>query len=155
MTPFKADKFFHIVEDSYKVLVDSKPHVAERFSLAEFRHCSALQLYQRLEAVKFNGLGIKPSAPTRIPLPRNLRVFQPLWATLANVGIVEDDELRVNYIPDGILPTSEGKDSLDDIHNLLACTLYDWDASWEAVLEARKSRNDYEIRDGYTGTFIS
>lgn len=150
LSPVKADKFFHMVEDSYRALIDAKPHAARRFSLAEFRHASALQFYQRLENVKFDGIGVKPNGPTRIPLPRNLRVFQPLWGALANIGIVEDEELRVTYIPDGILPRSEDISDPDDIRNLISCTLYDWSSSWEAVEQARSSRPDFDVRDSYT-----
>ncbi|QQZ02314.1 capsid protein [Aspergillus nidulans partitivirus 1] len=150
LSPVKADKFFQMVEESYKVLIDAKPHAAQRFSLSEFRHASALMFYQRLENVKFDGIGVKPSAPTRIPLPRNLRVFQPLWGALANIGIVDDEELRVQYIPDGILPQSEDMSTPDDIRNLLACTLYDWTSSWDAVKKSRQNRDDYEYRDSYT-----
>lgn len=145
---FKTEKFFHIVEDAWSQLVDAKPDIADRFSLAEFRHCSALQLFQRIEQVKFDALGVKPSAPTRIPLPRNLRVFLPIWSTLANIGIVNDDDLRVTYIPDGSLPKTEDLTDPDDAINLIACTLYDWQWSWEQVLSARRTRKTYEERIG-------
>jgi hypothetical protein len=148
LSPFKADKFFHFVEQSYKELLEVKPHIGQRFSYAEFRHASALQLYSRLEQVKFDALGVKPSAPTRIPLPRNLKVFQPLWSVLANIGTVTDDDLRVQYIPDGILPETETLDSETDIENLITCTLYDWQSSWENVKKQRSNRPDYLGRDG-------
>ncbi|BDB16243.1 hypothetical protein [Aspergillus creber partitivirus 1] len=148
LSAFKTDKFFHFVSDSWNALLDAKPHIAQRFSYAEFRHCSALQLYSRLEQVKFDALGIKPAAPTRIPLPRNLSVFQPLWSVLANIGTVEDDELRVTYIPDGILPVSKDLDDDDDLDNLISCLLYDWQKSWTAVQAARKDRKPYVPRTG-------
>jgi hypothetical protein len=149
LSPFKADKFFHFVEQSYSRLVETKPSISQRFSFYEFRHASALQLYHRMETVKFDALGIKPSAPTRIPLPRNLRVFQPVWSVLANIGIVDDDELRVQYIPDGILPDSDDLDSEHDIDALLNCTLYDWNSSWEKVKHARQTRKPFAYRDGH------
>jgi len=129
--------------------------ITERFSLAEFRHASALQLYQRIEQVKFDALGVKPSAPTRIPLPRNTRVFLPIWSTLANIGTVNDDDLRVTYIPDASLPKSKDLDDPDDAINLVACTLYDWSWSWEQVLAARKDRDDYDERIGAQPTVDS
>jgi hypothetical protein len=150
LSPFKADKFFHFVEQSWHQLVMLKPHLTERFSYAEFRHASALQLYQRIESVKFDVLGTKPAAPVRIPLPRNTRVFQPLWSILANIGYVDDEELRVIYVPDAVLPESEDLTTPNDIEGLLACTLYDWSTSWEKVLEARESRKSLQPRDGYT-----
>lgn len=155
LSPFKADKFFHFVEQSWHQLIRLKPHLTERFSLAEFKHASALQLYQRIEAVKFDTLGIKPSAPVRIPLPRNTRVFQPIWSILANIGYVDDDELRVVYIPDGILPKSEDLTDPEDIENMLNCTLYDWYTSWNDVLEARANRKANSTREGYTPITIS
>lgn len=145
---FKTDKFFHLVEESWSQLVDAKPSITERFSLAEFRHCAALQLFNRIEQVKFDALGTKPGAPVRIPLPRNLRVFIPIWSTLANIGTVNDDELRVTYIPDGSLPTSKDLDNPEDATNLIACTLYDWNWSWEQVQQARNDRDDYDSRIG-------
>jgi len=152
---FKTDKFFHLVEDCWAQLVDAKPSIAERFSLAEFRHASALQLYQRIEQVKFDALGVKPSAPTRIPLPRNTRVFIPIWSALANIGVVNDDDLRVTYIPDASLPKSKDLDDPDDAVNLVACTLYDWVWSWEQVMKAREDRDDYDKRIGATPTVKS
>jgi len=150
LSPFKTDKFFHMVEQSWHQLVRIKPHLTERFSLAEFRHVSALQLFQRIESVKFDTLGIKPSAQTRIPLPRSTRVFQPIWSVLANIGSIDDDDLRVLYIPDGILPRSEDLTDPKDIEALLSCTLYDWPSSWEHVLAARKQRAPLQERDGIT-----
>lgn len=149
LSPFKSDKFFHFVSQSWQQLVEIKPSLTSRFSYAEFRHCSALQLYQRLESCKFDALGIKPSAPTRIPLPRNTRVFQPLWSVLSNIGIVEDDELRATYIPDGILPETDDLSSPQDVENLLTCTLYDWSSSWKDVLAARSKRPSLSDRLGY------
>lgn len=148
LSPFKTDKFFHFVEQSYKKLAEVKPSITQRFSYAEFRHASALQLYHRIEACKFDALGIKPSAPTRIPLPRNLCVFQPIWSVLANIGIVNDDELRVQYIPDSILPDSDDLDSEHDIDGLLSCTMYDWKTSWKGVKSARDNRQPFAYRDG-------
>jgi hypothetical protein len=150
LSAVKTDKFFHFVDQSWKQLVDLKPHLSERFSLAEFRHASALQLYHRIESVKFDALGIKPSAKTRIPLPRNTRVFQPLWSVLANIGTVDDDDLRVIYIPDGQLPETGELTSEKDIEGLLTCTLYDWLSSWNKVLSARATRQKYQERDGVT-----
>jgi hypothetical protein len=149
LSAFKSEKFFHFVEQSWQQLVALKPHLTERYSYAEFRHASALQLYARIEAVKFDALGIKPAAPTRIPLPRNTRVFQPIWSILANIGTVDDDDLRVTYIPDGILPETDDLTSPSDIESLLSCTLYDWHSSWQDVLEARSQRKEYQSRDGF------
>ncbi|AZT88585.1 capsid protein [Delitschia confertaspora partitivirus 1] len=150
LSPFKTEKFFHMVSTSYQRLLSVKPSLTERFTYDEFLHCSALQVYQRIEHVKFDALGIKPPAPLRIPLPRNLRVFQPLWSILANIGTVKDDELRVEYIPDAVLPDSDNLDSEHDVEGLLSCTLYDWNASWQSVLKARESRDTWQQRDGYT-----
>jgi hypothetical protein len=150
LSPFKADKFFHFVSDAWHALVDTKPHIEQRFSFAEFRHASALQLYSRLEQVKFDTLGIKPSASTRIPLPRNTRVFQPLWSILSNIGRVDDDDLRVTYVPDGILPKTDDLTDPEDIENLLSCVLYDWSSSWDDVLASRKTRRPYVTRTGMT-----
>nr|QJW70326.1 coat protein [Erysiphe necator associated partitivirus 13] len=155
LSPFKTDKYFHMVSSSYQRLISVKPSIPARFSYEEFLHCSALQLYQRMENVKFDALGIKPPAPNRIPLPRNLRVFQPLWSILANIGTVDDDELGVQYIPDAVLPDSDDLDSPHDIEGLLSCTLYDWKSSWNSVLAARTTRPSYEQRDGYRTTLDS
>nr|QOW77955.1 CP [Fusarium equiseti partitivirus 1] len=153
LSAIKTEKYFHLVEDCWNQLVDAKPMITERFSLNEFRHCAALQLYQRIEQVKFDAVGTKPSAPTRIPLPRNLRVFQPIWSALAHIGIVDDDDLRATYIPDSILPTSKDLDNETDVENLISCTLYDWPSSWEGVEKARGERTDYDSRLGYEEVF--
>lgn len=148
LSPFKTDKFFHFVSDAWSEFTRLKPHIVERFSYAEFRHMSALQLFNRLEAVKFDALGVKQPAPTRIPLPRDTRVFQPIWSVLANIGTVEDSDLRAIYIPDGIVPQSKDLSTPDDIENLLSCTLYDWETSWKEVLQARENRKKYQQREG-------
>lgn len=148
LSAFKADKFFHFVHQSWQQLVEIKPSISFRLSYAEFKHCCALQLYSRLEQVKFEALGVKPSAPTRIPLPRNTRVFQPLWSVLSNIGIVDDDELRATYIPDGILPLTQDMSDPKDVENLLSCTLYDWSSSWNDVLESRKKKPTFSQRNG-------
>jgi hypothetical protein len=153
LSAVKTEKYFHLVEDCWNQLVDAKPMITERFSFNEFRHCAALQLYQRLEQVKFDAIGTKPSAPTRIPLPRNLRVFQPIWSALAHIGTVDDDDLRAIYIPDSILPTSKDLDNENDVENLVSCTLYDWPTSWEGVEKARSERDSYDERIGYQETF--
>lgn len=151
LSPFKADKFFHFVNQSYERLVSSKPGLPNRFSLAEFRHASALQLQQRLENVKFDALGIKPAAPTRVPLPKNLRVFQPIWSVLANIGTVDDEELGSVYIPDCVYPTSEDMQSTEDIENIVSCTLWDWKSSWREVLLSRSQRTSFQEREGHEG----
>lgn len=150
LSAVKTEKYFHLVEDCWKQLVDAKPAITERFSYHEFRHASALQLYSRLEQVKFDAIGVKPSAPTRIPLPRNLRVFLPIWSILSEIGIVDDDDHRTMFIPDSILPKSKDLDTDEDVENLLSCTLYDWSSSWNDVLKARESRDPYDERIGYT-----
>ncbi|BCH36642.1 coat protein [Aspergillus lentulus partitivirus 1] len=152
LSPFKTDKFFHFVDDSWSQFVRLKPHITERFSLEEFRHMSALMLYNRIESVKFDALGVKQPANTRIPLPRDTRVFQPIWSVLANIGIVEDNDLRAMYIPDGIVPKTEDLSDPEDIENLIACTLYDWSTSWNDVKKARAARSKYQTREGMTET---
>jgi len=82
-------------------------------------------------------------------------VFQPIWSVLANIGAVDDEELRVLYIPDGILPKSEDLTDPEDIENLLACTLYDWHTSWSDVESARDARKQNQAREGYTPITVS
>jgi hypothetical protein len=155
LSPFKTDKYFHMVSVAYQRLLTIKPSLPERFTFEEFQHCSALQLYQRIENVKFDLLGVKPSATHRIPLPRNLRIFLPLWSLLSNIGYVNDEELRVQYIPDAVLPDSADLDSEHDIEGLLSCTLYNWNDSWANVLDARSKRDTFQNRDGYTAEYES
>jgi hypothetical protein len=150
LSTVKTEQYFKFVELSWSQLVEAKPDIVQRFSLAEWRHAHALLLYGRIENVKFDALGIKPSAPTRIPLPRNLRVFQPIWSVLASVGTVEDDELGVIYIPDAMLPTSLEANSDLDIEGLLTCFQFDWNESWNDVLSKRSLREGYDQRIGVT-----
>jgi hypothetical protein len=74
---------------------------------------------------------------------------------LANIGYVNDDDLRVQYIPDAVLPDSEDNDSVHDVEGLLSCTLYDWNTSWARVKAAREGRSTFQDRDGYTTTVES
>jgi len=148
LSTVKTEHYFRFVELSWSRLVDAKPDITKRFSLAEWRHAHALMLYGRIEQVTFDAVGTKPAAPTRIPLPRNLRVFQPIWSVLASIGTVEDDELGVIYIPQAVLPKSQDLQSIEDIEGLLSCCLYDWSASWEEVETKRSLRDNAEPRVG-------
>ncbi|EHY58581.1 hypothetical protein HRR83_006239 [Exophiala dermatitidis] len=139
-----VDKFFDLVEQCWVQLSQLKPHLNERFSFAEFRHSMALALYQRIENVKFDALGITPCTPVRIPLPNSTRLFQPIWSVLANIGIVEDDELRVTYIPNSWLPDTDRLSSDGDLDGLLDGCLYRWQNSWDDVLKARRDRRPFQ-----------
>jgi hypothetical protein len=150
LSKVRTDKFFQFVQQSWSQLVHLKPAVTDRFSYAEFKHCMALALYGRVEKVKFDVTGVKPGAPTRVPLPKDLRVFQPIWSILASIGLVRDDELGVDYIPDTHLPASENLIEDPDIEGIANCTLYDWSASWQAVTRARDARKPLDQRYGIT-----
>jgi hypothetical protein len=110
-------------------------------------------LYGRTQNVQFDALGIKQRPPVRIPLPKTLKVFQPLWAILASLGIVDDNELSVRYVPEAPYPSCAEGNTPADIENLLSCSMYDWNTSWEEVLAKRERRIDYESTLGMNVVF--
>jgi hypothetical protein len=136
----KTEGFFKTVTSSYSELCALKPEATQALSLAEWVHCHALMLYARIANCEFDATGYKQPAPTRIPLPYDLKVFQPIFAMLSNLGVVEDPELFVKYIPHCEMPRSDFP-SAEDVEKTLDCTMYPWMLSWKDALEARESRS--------------
>lgn len=145
----KSEKFFQVVDSAYDQLVASKKDLTVLLSRAEWRHIHALFLYSRISDCEFAYSGKKQSAPNRIPLPYDVSVFQPIWAILSDIGIVEDPELRVRYIPQAAMPRSDDQSDLNDISEMLDCTQYNWTESWRLTKADRNIRKE-QLAD-YTG----
>lgn len=135
----KTTGYLKLVDTCYAELVSLKPEAATRLSLAEWRHIHALMLYGRIANCEFDATGFKQPAPTRISLPYDLRVFQPIFASLANLGVVEDKDLFVKYIPHCLVP-SDDLESAEDVEQILDCVQYPWAVSWEECKKARDER---------------
>jgi hypothetical protein len=135
----KTDGYFKTVTAAYGELCALKPEATQALSLAEWLHCHALMVYARIANCEFDASGYKQPAPTRIPLPYDLKVFQPIFALLSNLGVVEDPELFVRYVPHGDMPRHDIM-SAEEIGKTIDCTMYPWMTSWEDALQARESR---------------
>lgn len=133
----KTEGYFKFVDQAYEELVATKSEVRNVITRSEWQHVHALLLYARTSEVYFQVTGKKQPPPTRIPLPYDVRIFQPIWAILSDVGLIEDTDLKVRYVPLPVFPTSKESDSLVDLININECTLYDWKASWDEVTRDR------------------
>lgn len=153
--PVELDKYFHIVEQAWNAFLEAKPNLVQRFSYAEFKHISALMLYHRIEYVKFETFGVEPSANVRVPLPKNVHVYRPIWRVLSNIGVRNNEDLKVTAIPDAVLPRSENLTDPMDIKNRVSGRLYDWVSSWEDVQKARAQRPTYKKRFGYRVAMVT
>ena len=143
-----TEGYFQFVDQCYEELISVKPEVRWIFTRAEWMHVHALLLYARVSEVYFQVTGKKQAPPVRVPLPYDVRIFQPIWAILSDIGIVEDTDLKVRYIPVPMLPSNEAIDSPDDIASVLACTMYDWKKSWDDVKTDRTSLDTERSSEG-------
>jgi len=146
--------YFHMVEQAWTELTSIHESITERFTFEEWRHAHALMLAARIENVKFEDLRVKPPANVRSPVPKDLRIFQPLWSVLASIGKTEDPTLGVVYLPDISLPESIDQNTEADLSAIMKCRQYNWASSWQQVLDARKRNeaNAYTSRVGVSFT---
>jgi hypothetical protein len=128
-----TEGYFQFVEAAYDRLLSVKPDIGWVMTRSEWIHIHALLIYARTSEVYFQVTGKKQAPPVRIPLPYDVRVFQPIWAILSDIGLVEDHDLKVRYIPLPKLPETEDLTDPDDAIAVFDCTMYDWPSSWEQV----------------------
>jgi len=143
----RTEQYFVMCELAYRALLNIKPMIADIFSLHEWIHIHALMLYGRIQNVRFDALGVKESAPTRIPLPKNLQVYQPIWSILMSIGTTSDPLTHMEYIPDGSLPRDSPL-TPEDLLDIVSCFQFDWENHWELVEKARHDRQSDPNTDG-------
>lgn len=136
----RTEDYFHSVQIAYQELLHVKPEIQDILSFPEWKHIHALLFYHRVQDVEFKVTGIKQPARTRTPVPYDTKVFQPLWAVLAEIGVVLDPELSVKYFPIARMPQTQDLSDPEDIDHVLDCTMYPWDDSWLEAREARAER---------------
>jgi len=79
----------------------------------------------------------------QIAIPEDIKVFEPIAAVISSIGIIEDVDMGVTYIP---VPRSYRGDEVyrphdkDDVTEFLEWTQYDWNSSWDQVEEGRFER---------------
>jgi hypothetical protein len=144
-----SEKFFQFIDQCYDQLCAAKAELKFVLSRAEWRHIHALFFYGRLQNVEFEQTGKKQPAPTRIPLPYDVRVFQPIWAILADVGVVHDPDLHVRYIPVARMPRTEDQSDAEDISELIECLQYHWVYSWDEAQKDRQIRINAAASTGH------
>lgn len=145
----KTDGYFQLVDQCWDQLIALKPEVQSIMTRGAWQHVHALFLYRRISDIEFAATGKRTPPPTRIPLPYETSVFQPIWAILSDIGIVDDPDLRVKYIPIADFPGAE-KPTESDFVKILGCTQYDWESSWEQVLADRATLDSALVRERHT-----
>jgi len=147
-----TDTFMQITDESYTQIIARLPHLTTTLTRAQWQHCHRLLFARRVEDISFLYSGVKPPAPTRVPLPRPLRVFQPIWDILACMGITTWTETSTRYIPFHPLPNDKDPDKWSDeyITYLSTCQSFDWSDSWT---EAQKGLQlEPDLPDGTPST---
>lgn len=139
-SPMRTEGYFHVVQVAYQELIHVKPEAQDALSFEEFKHICALFLYHRMQLVEFTVTGIKQPARNRTPVPFDVKVFQPIWAFLSEIGVVLDQELSVKYFPVAKMPRSEDQSDPEDIEEMLDCIQYPWGDSWQSARDGRTAR---------------
>jgi len=117
----------------------------------EFIHVSMLLLQYRVDYVQF-GYEVENFDPlTSAVLPKNVRVFQPLWEILMGVGAVETE--TSSYLPYMCHPTSGEQDSVNDQNAIKSGIMYPWVERWNAILAARTSDTSRALTT-YTSDYL-
>lgn len=145
----KTEGYFRLVDACFDELISVKPEIRRVITRSEWTHVHALLLYARVSNVQYSATGWRAPPPVRIPLPYNVRVFQPIWAILSDIGVVEDSERRVRYIPVACLPTTDDLSSDNELIEIASCTMFDWVTSWNSVLADRAVLQTANDRDGH------
>lgn len=131
------------VIQAYEKLLEARPRLQYLLSLAEWLHVHMLLVYARMFECELHFHKIVLPGEFRIAIPRDIVVMEPIAAVLTSIGILEDRDRGVTYVPvarsfsgsDGYRPHNK-----DDVTEFLEWTQYDWNASWEKVEEGRTER---------------
>ncbi len=131
------------VKRAYYKLSETRPRLKYLLSLSEWLHVHMLLLYARIFECELHCYGIALPREFQIAVPEKIMVFEPIAAAMSSIGIVEEPDLGVTYIP--VARWYRGKDvykphNKDDVTEFLEWTQYDWNASWYQVEKARLER---------------
>lgn len=138
----KTDILLRIATSWYLQAEAYRRTVTRRLSLEEFQHCVRLMIARRLQDVLFEERGTRPHARVQAPLPRPLRVPQPIWDFLKCLGTYEHAATKTRYLPIHPLPDAPTTDACgnDYLLDVAYCTAQDWTESWTRALAGRAKR---------------
>lgn len=131
------------VEKAYHKLLEIRPRLKYLLSLAEWLHVHMLLLYARVFECELHFYNITLPGEFQIAVPDKIMVFEPIAAAISSIGIVEESDIGVTYIP--VARSYRGNDiykphNKDDVTEFLEWTQYDWNASWYQVEKERLER---------------
>lgn len=155
-TSVKNDGFVAAADMAYKILLEIRPRLKYLLSLAEWRHVHVLMLYTRVLECELAAANKVAPYEYQIALPSKVQILEPMAAVLASIGIVDDLELGVTYIPVAkpIVDDNYMAPNPEDVTEFLEWKQYDWNLSWANVLAGRKRRrkeaeeNDVKLPQG-------
>lgn len=132
-----------LVRKAYYKLLEVRPRLKYLLSLSEWLHVHFLLLYARIFDCELHFYGIVLPSEFQIAIPNNIMVLEPIAAVISSIGIVEDVDMGVTYIP--VARSYRGDDiykphNKDDVTEFLEWTQYDWNSSWYQVEKGRLDR---------------
>eukprot|EP00536_Pseudo-nitzschia_multiseries_P001419 jgi/Psemu1/300750/fgenesh1_kg.18_\ len=132
-----------LVITTYSKLLKVRPRLRYLLSPAEWIHVHMLLIYSRMLDCELHYHRITLPREFQIAIPEDIRVFEPIMAVISSIGIIEDVNLGVTYIP---VPRSyRGNEPYkphdkDDVTEFLEWTQYNWNSSWDDVEKGRLAR---------------
>lgn len=132
-----------LVRKAYYKLLELRPRLKYLLSLSEWLHVHMLLLYARIFDCELHFYSIVLPRGFQIAVPNKVMVFEPIAAVISSIGIVEEVDTGVTYIP--VARSYRGSDvykphDKDDVTEFLEWTQYDWNSSWYQVEKARLER---------------
>lgn len=140
----RNERFLMATDLAYYRIVRENHRLELLFSIAEWRHVHVLMLYARVFRCELLAESIDQPKEFSIYLPDNLQILEPLGVVLASIGVVEDREGGVSYIP--VAKPLKGREykphDPSDVTMFMEWSQYKWNASWTQVKVERKRRKN-------------
>lgn len=138
----RNEGFLMATDLAYERIVKGNRRLELLLSLAEWRHAHVLMLYARIFRCELAARKIDQPKEFSIYLPNNLQILEPLGVVLASIGIVEDLEGGLTYIP--VAKPLRGRvyepHDPNDVTIFMEWSQYKWNASWTQVKFERQQR---------------
>ena len=151
-----CETYKKVVSLAYGKLSTVRPRIQYMMSEAEWIHVHALLLFSRLFECELHYHKITLPEEFQIEIPQDLLVLEPIACVLASLGIVNDDQNGVTYVP--VAKPYNGESHYtphnpEDVTEFLEWTVkgnlgYDWNASWEEVERGRDARKKLALENG-------
>jgi hypothetical protein len=137
--------FQNLVRKAFNRLVEVRPRLIYLLSPEEWLHIHILILYARIFDCELHFHRIVLPPEFQIKIPENIQIFEPIVAILSSIGIVDDIDMGVTYIPvakpyRGDADVHYKPHDKDDVTEFLEWAQYDWLKSWDQVKKGRLER---------------